>query len=190
LRLAGVLWRFWNIRDYLSEGRGWLSKALGLADALPQPEGDAAQARMSARARALLGSGVLAIAQGDSSEGKRAFQASAALARQVGDKLLLTFALNLLGTVEAYLGAGPIRIDSVEESAALSREIGDQWGLAMALGILSHYARSRGEIEKARYTPRERQALPREEIHGIPAWRCWVSGPAAKQGEIMRRAAI
>ena len=37
LRLAGALWRFWYIRCYLSEGRGWLQTCI----ALPAPPGAA-----------------------------------------------------------------------------------------------------------------------------------------------------
>ena len=51
LRLAGALWRFWEVRGHLAEGRTWLSEMLRLAG----PDAEAA-----ARAKALLGAAVCA----------------------------------------------------------------------------------------------------------------------------------
>ena len=82
LWLAGAMWNFWNRRSLVNEGRGWLTKALRQVEAFPQLEGQAAQNRMAARAKALLGLGFLMMGQGDNAEAWGAFQESATLARQ------------------------------------------------------------------------------------------------------------
>ena len=51
LRLAGALWRFWFLRGYWSEGRGWLEGALAQTQAA---------GRTKARATVALGAGMLA----------------------------------------------------------------------------------------------------------------------------------
>src|SRR5438046_8314454 len=56
LRLGTALFRFWEIREYLAEGRDRLGKLLKLAGAA---------APTKARSRALFAAGVLATEQGD-----------------------------------------------------------------------------------------------------------------------------
>src|SRR5216683_7901107 len=56
LRLGTALFRFWETREYLAEGRGRLGKLLKLAGAA---------APTKARSRALFAAGVLASEQGD-----------------------------------------------------------------------------------------------------------------------------
>src|SRR5207244_1913449 len=56
LRLSASLWRFWMLRGYLSEGRGWLEGALAHPDNAE---------RTPLRAMALYAAGNLAIIQGD-----------------------------------------------------------------------------------------------------------------------------
>ena len=51
LRLAGALWRFWEVRGHLAVGRSWLSEMLRLAGS---------DAEAAARAKALLGAAVCA----------------------------------------------------------------------------------------------------------------------------------
>ena len=55
LRLAGSLSPFWVFRGHLSEGRGWLERALARGAEVPAP----------VRARALFGLGRIAHQQGD-----------------------------------------------------------------------------------------------------------------------------
>ena len=54
LRLAGALWRFWEVRGHLAEGQAWLNEMLRRAGAAAEP---------AVRAKALLGAGVCAYYQ-------------------------------------------------------------------------------------------------------------------------------
>ena len=50
VRLAGAVWWFWDLREYLSEGRAWLERAVTRSTLVSS----------TARAMALLGAGWLA----------------------------------------------------------------------------------------------------------------------------------
>src|SRR5437868_2106492 len=85
LRLAGALGQFWQVRGYLSEGRGWLNTALeasnralgqdglwapddsgsGLGLSTTEAASSNGAARARARARALHWAAILARVQGD-----------------------------------------------------------------------------------------------------------------------------
>jgi predicted ATPase len=75
LRLAGVLWIFWNVRGYRSEGRRWLEEAL------ERSEG----ATTAMRAKALNGAGGLAYSQGDYAQATALYEQSLALWQELGD---------------------------------------------------------------------------------------------------------
>src|SRR5206468_7480337 len=76
LRLAGALWRFWDTRSHLREGRRWLEGALARAGgASPQ-----------VRAKALNAAGNLAHEQGDYGRAATLLQESLGLCRSLGDQ--------------------------------------------------------------------------------------------------------
>ncbi len=75
LRLAGALWRFWNVRGYLSEGREWLQAAL---------EGSS-DAPAALRAKAVFGAGVLAFWQRDNIRAGPLIEQALALTRDLND---------------------------------------------------------------------------------------------------------
>src|SRR5262249_50394294 len=70
LRLAGSLWRFWQVRGYLVEGGSHLAALL-----------DRAGAPTAARAKALLGAAILARQQSDFGREKALLEESLALFR-------------------------------------------------------------------------------------------------------------
>jgi predicted ATPase len=88
LRITGVLWYFWEIRGYLSEGRRWLEAAL--AHGGPPSPG---------RVQALRGAGVLALRQSDYEQAKPLLEEGLAVARQVNDKAAIAASLNYLGVL-------------------------------------------------------------------------------------------
>ena len=82
LRLTAALWRFWDLRGYLEEGRRRLETALQ-ADERPT----------SVRARALSGAADMALTSGDIATGRRCADEALALHHQVGDGWGVAFSL-------------------------------------------------------------------------------------------------
>ena len=78
LRLAAALWRFWQIRAHISEGRGVLAELLAI-DRI-ETEVDPVL-----RARALAAAGSLAYWQNDGSAAVRCYERSIELRRAIGD---------------------------------------------------------------------------------------------------------
>ena len=116
LRLGAALSRFWSVRGYLGEGRGWLSKLLGTV-----PSAQTA----SDRARALSGAGKLASSQGDGSAAEMLFRETLLIQRKLGDRRGIANTLNSLGLLAQkrtdYAAAKPLH----EESLAIGRDLHD-----------------------------------------------------------------
>src|SRR5207249_3654964 len=87
LRLGAALFRFWETREYLAEGRVRLGKLLKLA-------GGAAPTK--ARARSVFAAGVLAGEQGDYVSADTLIRESLDIARQLRDKQGVAVSLNAL----------------------------------------------------------------------------------------------
>src|SRR5262249_59160138 len=90
LRLAGVLWRFWALRGYLTEGRERLAGLLALPGA---------SERTQERSQVLHGAGLLAYWQGDYQAAQALYEESLAIRRELGDRQLISDSLNSLGCV-------------------------------------------------------------------------------------------
>jgi predicted ATPase/class 3 adenylate cyclase/DNA-binding CsgD family transcriptional regulator len=127
LRLAGALFWFWDLRDYVSEGRRWLEGALARTN---RPSHSAA------RAMALFAVGSLAETQANQVAVRARLEESAVIWRELGDKRGLALALSYdrgLGWVTLYEGHAGVARAIFAEGVALWRELGDKWGLAFAL---------------------------------------------------------
>jgi tetratricopeptide (TPR) repeat protein len=140
LRLGGALWRFWEVRGHLGEGRNWLERVLAESDGAPAP----------VRARALYGAGALAWVHGDYDRAVPHLEAALALWRGLGDRHGIASALNDLGIVaicrENYGRAAAL----CAESSELFRAVGDRRGVMNTLfnqGIAASYE---GEYDRAR----------------------------------------
>ena len=123
---AGALWRFWQQRGHLAEGRRWLDEVLAMPSGL---------APTAARAKALAGAG--GIAWWSDREASRGFYDEAlAIERQLGDPARLAEALYN----EAFVVAGEHDLDLavrlLDESLELFRLVGDEAGVAKALVML------------------------------------------------------
>jgi predicted ATPase/class 3 adenylate cyclase len=84
LRTAAAIWRFWQQRGRLSEGRARLERLLGLPGAAP---------RDSLRIRALGALGGIAYWQNDNPVTRAAYEEAVDIARELGDTRLLASAL-------------------------------------------------------------------------------------------------
>ena len=140
LRLAGALWRFWEVHGYLGEGRSWLSGLLGHG-----PRGST-----TVRANALHGAGVLAWHQGDYPGARALLQESLELKRELGDRRGIASSLSTLGSVARYQGDYQAARALLEESLAIRREQNDQWGIAASLTNLGVVATDQGDYRAAR----------------------------------------
>jgi non-specific serine/threonine protein kinase len=139
-RLGWGLWRFWDMRGWETEGRGWLRAVL----ALPVPaEVDRRQLRVAWAA------GQLAYSQGDSAEARVLLDECLALARERGDEAGIGMVLTQLGHV-AFLEDDLGRAAACyAEGFAIRRRIGDQRGTALALQGLGFVARLQGDNARA-----------------------------------------
>jgi non-specific serine/threonine protein kinase len=152
LRLAGALWRFWEQRGHLGEGRGWLEASLARGGA-----GSAA-----ARAWALNGAGILAYLQGDYDRAVAVLEESLVLRRAVGDTLGIACSLTDLGNVAILQGEYGRAAALYEESLALRRALGDRQGITNSLNNLAVMAMEQGDYRRATALLQECLALSRE----------------------------
>ena len=90
LQMAGMLWRFWYVRGYFTEGRRWLSQFLSMSGA---------EDRNSTRARALNGAGNLAYNQADYPTAQALHEESMAISKELDDRLNFAASLNNIGII-------------------------------------------------------------------------------------------
>lgn len=94
LHLAIALWRFWELRGRLADGRQWLETLAGCR-----------QAPASLRARGLNAAAVLGHQQSDHEAARRLYHESLAIHRRVGDHVGAAGCLNGLGYLAVSQGA-------------------------------------------------------------------------------------
>jgi predicted ATPase len=123
---AGALWRFWQQRGHLAEGRQWLEETLAM------PSG---QAPTAARAKALAGAGGIAW-WSDRGASRGFYDEALAIERELGDPARLAEALYN----EAHAVAAEHDLESAgrlfDESLELFRQVGDEPGVAKVLVML------------------------------------------------------
>ncbi|HMA36932.1 MAG TPA: tetratricopeptide repeat protein, partial [Chloroflexia bacterium] len=151
LRLSGALWRFWDRRGHLSEGRRWLEAALALGPDVPG----------AVRTRALNGAGNLAWGQGDYAAAERYHTANLALRRTLGNLQDVAGSLNNLGIVAMEQGQYQQARPLLEEGLALARALGDQQTQSTVLNNLGRIARYLDDYVQAAAFQQESLALRR-----------------------------
>ncbi len=131
LRLAGALWRFWQMRGHLQEGRQRAERVLALPGAEAHPE---------AYLRALEAAGGVAYWQGDLDATERLYRRRLELARGTADPRTIANALYDLSFVYTVPSKGLDKAKALlDESLALFREVADREGEAKVLWALSSY---------------------------------------------------
>lgn len=151
-RFGAALWRFWYVRNHLSEGRQWFTRILSGSAAITD----------GVRARALIGSGVLTWMQSDYTEARTAFETSLPLLHSVGDQNGIASALNNLGGIASEQGDYERASELYDQSLAMRRQLGDQRGIANALNNLAVVAIEQGRYEHARALHEESLQLRRQ----------------------------
>lgn len=138
LRLASVLWRFWLMRGYLTEGRAWLKDILERSKEAPPT---------LARAHALNGAGLLASLRGAEKVAAAYLEESLHLFREFGDTMGEAWVLNHLGQVMWFSGQSEYAESLFEESLQLFQTLGADWHRAWVLINLSEVGLSSGETD-------------------------------------------
>jgi non-specific serine/threonine protein kinase len=145
LALAGILWRFWWVRGYQSEGRARLAEALALPPPPPLPAWEADPVAAAARAEVAFGAGVLALVAGDWPATRRLTEESLTLWRAAGDEAGVAYCVENLGEVEYVLGDLDAACARLEESVGRFRALDDRQGLAWPLASLGLILHERGD---------------------------------------------
>jgi predicted ATPase len=141
LRLCTALFRFWEMREYLTEGRERLGKLLRL---------EPAAVPNNARMRALFAAGVLAADQRDYVGSDKLFQESLEIACLLEDKQSMAVSLNALAVIARDKGDLAAATSLSEESLLLWKELGDRLAGARALSNLATIAKSQADYAHAR----------------------------------------
>jgi predicted ATPase len=139
LRLAAAMFRFWEMRGYLTEGRRWLSAALTAGDAMPT----------DIRANALYGLAGLMVYQGDQDNAVAVYRLSLELRRELGEPRGIAESLAGLASAKLRQADYEGSIQLFEESRAVFREVADTWGAAGAINGLATAAHEQQDYERA-----------------------------------------
>ncbi|MGB9181718.1 MAG: tetratricopeptide repeat protein, partial [Pyrinomonadaceae bacterium] len=148
LRIAGALWRFWEVRGHMSEGRRWLEDLLQ----------DSGKASKDVRAKALSRAGAMERDQGDYTQSIMLFEQALALYRELEDRWGIAATLNGIGYTVHEQGDFPRATSIYEESLALFQELGDKRAAAYLLNNLGNVAKEQADYEQAAWI--HEQALP------------------------------
>ena len=145
LRLCVALFRFWDMREHLTEGRSRLETILRLSGTSHAPE----------RARISTFLGALATAQGDFSCATRVLQDSLSLYEELHDQWGIGAALNALAVSGRDRGDYASAETYFERSLSYWRTLSDQLAIARCLHNLANALKVRGEYQRAQVALRE-----------------------------------
>jgi predicted ATPase/class 3 adenylate cyclase len=140
LHLAAGMWRFWEIRGHLAEGRVWL-------EAFLEATGDEVS---SLQADAYTGAGILAFMLGDHSGASALHERSLELHRQVGGPDGIAFAANNLANAAVQSGDYATARQLYENVIEWARGRGDARILGFAIVNMAEAVALDGEPELAR----------------------------------------
>ncbi len=141
LGMGAALWRFWQQRAHLAEGRAVLESLLALPSAA---------ARTAARAGALAGLGGIRYWQGDLAAAGEAYAEALAIERELDDPRGLAEALYDAGFVAAIAGDHATARTDYEESLEIYRALDDEAGVARLSEALVFVMFHQGEFAAAR----------------------------------------
>ena len=139
LRLTAALWRFWDRKGHLIEGRRRLERALR-ADERPT----------AARAKALSGAADLAVTCADIATGRVWAEEALELHRELGDDWGTAFSLLMFAYAIGEEGDWPRAQQLYEESVQAFRDLGDEYYALRAARAHGWAFYEGGDLERAR----------------------------------------
>ena len=177
LRLCVALFRFWDMREHLSEGRARLETVLHLAGA----------ERAKERARISHFIGALASAQGDYPAARQFLEQSLSLYEDLDDQPGIAASLNALAISACDRGDYTSAQSNFERSLACWRLLPDRLALARCLHNLANVVKVRGDYARARWALSEAREIFEELGDGSgAAWSINQQGDIAlAQGDIV-----
>ena len=140
LRLGAALFRFWETREYLTEGRDAIARLLAL-------EGTAARPKL--RARLSFAAAVLAGEQGDYASARQLFEESLEICLELNDNRGVAVAVNALAVNARDRGELAVASFLFERCVAIWRDLGDSADIARALSNLANVTKLQGEYARA-----------------------------------------
>jgi tetratricopeptide (TPR) repeat protein len=140
LRLGAALFRFWETREYFSEGRDAIARLLAL---------EGAAARPKLRARLLFAAAVLSSAQGDYGVARQMLEESLASCLSLNDNRGVAVALNAMAVHARDRGELVDASLLLERCVGIWKDLGDSAATARALSNLANVAKLQGEYTRA-----------------------------------------
>src|SRR5579863_2856456 len=140
MRLGAALFRFWETREHLAEGRDAVTRLLSMEGAASRPK---------LRARLLFCGAVLAAAQGEYLSARPLFEESLETCVELNDKRGVAVALNALAVNARDRCELTSAASLFEQCAAIWKDLGDSASVARALSNLASVMKMQGEYERA-----------------------------------------
>ena len=179
LRLVGALSWFWWTRGYFVEGHNWAEHFL------EKPVRGDPSALDGARAKALLGAGMLSYGRGEILRSIGLLEEGLATYRRLRDQAGTAAILAELGKVVRAQGSDDRAQELSKEGLRLSRLLGDNRSAAISLLTQGHIARRRGELNRSTDLFGEALALWKklEDRRGMAYSLCNLGVAALERGE-------
>ena len=149
-RLGFALWRFWQQRGHLREGRESFDRLLALPSA---------SERTAARAKGLTGAAGIAYWQNDYGAAQAWYDEAEAIVRELGDQAWLTDAIYNTASVAMLRGDIPTTMAKFQEGMTIARELGDDAIVARFLEAEGYLAFMSDDLARARPLLEESLAL-------------------------------
>ncbi|PYX49909.1 MAG: hypothetical protein DMG79_07445 [Acidobacteria bacterium] len=140
MRLGAALFRFWETREYLTEGRDAIARVLALKGAPANPK---------LHARLLFAGAVLAGEQGDYGPARQLFEESLETCLKLGDNRGVAVALNALALNARDRGDLAAASLLFERCIAIWKDLGDSADIARALSNLANVMKLQGDYTRA-----------------------------------------
>ena len=176
LRLAGALFRFWEQRDHLTEGRETLASVLTMPGA---------KAPSRPRARALYAATVLADIQGDLDSAEVLSHEACGIYRQFDDVGGVAAAMTAMAWQAQRQGRYAEATARFRETVSLWEQLGERTAVDLAKSNMANAAKAEGNFDLARVLLEEVAAASqaRGDVRGVASALNGLGDLAASQGD-------
>lgn len=176
VRLANALWRFWEMRGYVAEGRRWVAALLAQRETLDASVDDA-----QLHTQALRIAGLLARIQGDFTQARQCYLQVLALRQQQGHQPGIAAAFTGLGNVAMFMGEYAQAEAYFQASLAIQQQLDNQRELFITYNNLAIAVMYQGDYGRARQLHEAVLAYHRQQ--GTPDS---IAGALGNLGDVLR----